>query len=51
MTQFVDVGVKHYCIKDKKRHVSSELKYRCRGCQLKCRTGPVIERLKMMGVV
>jgi len=52
MTQFVGVRPKHYCIKDKKRYKSSELKNRCGGCQVgRCNTGPVIERLKALGAI
>lgn len=52
MTQFVKVRMKHYCIKDKKRYTSSELKNKCGKCSLsRCNTGEPIERLKALGVI
>ena len=49
-TKFVKTNIKHYCVKDKKRHISSELANRCGKCIIRrCKTATVIERLKDNG--
>ena len=51
-TKFVKTNMKYYCIKDKKRHTSSELANKCGRCSTsRCKTAAPIERLKDMGVV
>lgn len=51
-TKFVKTNMKHYCIKDKKWHVSSELENRCSGCLInRCKTAAVIERLEDRGLI
>lgn len=51
-TKFVKTNIKHYCIKDKKKHVSSELANKCGKCVIRrCKTAAVIKRLKDKGVI
>ena len=52
-TKFVRTNMKHYCIKDKKRYMSSELANRCGSCikKNKCGTSTPIERLQDKGLI
>ena len=48
-TKFVKTNVKHYCAKDKKRHISSELANRCSHCSIRRgKTAAVIEHLEVL---